>query len=138
MLLGSAVRTQSAGLSCPDWPLCFGKIIPEYHFGVYLEFIHRAIAGFVGVIYFCFVIQVLRKPDLKNIRLFSFVGFFLLIAQIIVGGLTVFKLLEAFIVTCHLGLASAFLWVLFVMKKNLQKQQKKIGVTNFIDLKKRT
>ena len=128
MLLGSAVRTMNAGLACPDWPLCFGKIIPKYHFGVYLEFIHRVIAGLVGIIYFLFFIKVCRKPQLKKVKIFSLIGLFLLIAQIIMGGLTVLKLLEAVIVTLHLTLATAFLFTIFVMKKNLEIKKNKISI----------
>lgn len=119
MLLGAAVRTMDAGLTCPDWPLCFGKTIPNYHFGVYLEFIHRAIAGVVGLLYMLFFVQVLRTPALKALRFLAWVGLFFLVAQIIMGGLTVLKLLEAYIVTLHLTLATAFLLILFVMKKVL-------------------
>ena len=124
MLLGSAVRTMNAGLTCPDWPLCFGKVIPDYHFGVYLEWLHRAIAGFVALVYIVFFIHVWRKRELKKIRILSLIGLFFLIAQIIMGGLTVLKLLEAVIVTFHLGLATVFLFVLFVMKKALERIQK--------------
>jgi heme a synthase len=119
MLLGAAVRTMDAGLTCPDWPLCFGKAIPSYHFGVYLEFIHRAIAGVVGLLYLGFFIQVLRKQELKPLRWLAWVGLFFLVAQIIMGGLTVLKLLQASIVTLHLTLATAFLLTLFIMKKVL-------------------
>ena len=130
MLLGSAVRTMDAGLTCPDWPLCFGKIIPKYHFGVYLEFIHRVIAGLVGVIYFVFFIQVWSQPEFQKIKTFSLIGFFLLIAQIIMGGLTVLRLLEAVIVTLHLTLATAFLFTIFVMKKILERKERTISVLN--------
>ncbi len=130
MLLGSAVRTMNAGLTCPDWPLCFGKIIPKYHFGVYLEFIHRVIAGLVGVIYMIFLFQVWSQPELKKIKTFSFIGFFFLIAQIVMGGLTVLRLLEAVIVTFHLGLATAFLFTIFVMKKILQRNESTEPVLN--------
>jgi len=127
MLLGAAVRTMDAGLTCPDWPLCFGKAIPNYHFGVYLEFIHRAIAGVVGLLYVAFFVQVLRRSDLRPLRFLSWVGLFFLVAQIIMGGLTVLKLLEAYIVTLHLTLATAFLVILFVMKKVLSvKSQRSI------------
>jgi cytochrome c oxidase assembly protein subunit 15 len=119
MLLGAGVRTMDAGLTCPDWPLCFGKTIPEYHFGVYLEFIHRVIAGIVGVLYMIFFFQVWMKPELKKIRLLSLVGLFFLIAQIIMGGLTVLKVLDAYIVTMHLTLATVFLLSLLFMKRKL-------------------
>ncbi len=125
MLLGAAVRTMDAGLTCPDWPLCFGKAIPNYHFGVYLEFIHRAIAGVVGLLYMVFFVQVLSRPGLRRLRWLSWVGLFFLVAQIIMGGLTVLKLLEAYIVTLHLTLATVFLLVLFVMKKVLSAEPKK-------------
>ncbi len=119
MLLGAGVRTMDAGLTCPDWPLCFGKTIPDYHFGVYLEFIHRVIAGLVGIVYLLFFVQVWRKPELRKLRILSWVGLFFLVAQIIMGGLTVLKVLDAYIVTMHLTLATAFLLTLYFMKKNL-------------------
>lgn len=119
MLLGAGVRTLHAGLTCPDWPLCFGKVVPDYHFGVYLEFIHRVIAGFVGLLYLGFFVQMLLKPELKRIKWHAWVGLFLLLAQIVMGGLTVLKLLQASIVTMHLSLATLFLITLVLMKQRL-------------------
>jgi heme a synthase len=29
MALGSATRVMNAGLSCPDWPLCYGGLLPK-------------------------------------------------------------------------------------------------------------
>ena len=119
MLLGAGVRTMDAGLTCPDWPLCFGKPIPEYHFGVYLEFIHRAIAGLLSIVFVVFFTLVWRNKSLKSLRLSLLVGLFLLIAQVIMGGLTVLKLLDSIIVTLHLSLATAFLLNLYVVKQKL-------------------
>ena len=56
---GALVRLHGAGLSCPDWPLCYGMIFPtpdkiqslgniEYtYFQIFLEWIHRANAAFI-------------------------------------------------------------------------------------------
>ena len=123
MLLGAGVRTMDAGLTCPDWPLCFGKAVPEYHFGVYLEFIHRVIAGIVGLLYMVFFFRVMSTKESKSLKIWSWVGLFFLLAQIIMGGLTVLKLLEAYIVTLHLSLATAFLLSLFIMKKRMLKDE---------------
>lgn len=123
MLLGAGVRTMNAGLTCPDWPLCFGKVIPEFHFGVYLEFTHRVIAGLVAILYAKFFVSALKDPALRSVKILSYIGLFFLIAQILMGGLTVLKLLEAYIVTLHLTLGTAFLLCLYFIKLETTQQK---------------
>ena len=48
IVLGALVRAHGAGLSCPDWPLCFGEVIPEFDFKIAFEWGHRVLAGSVG------------------------------------------------------------------------------------------
>jgi heme A synthase len=43
-VLGSWVRINGAGLTCPDWPLCHGALVPSLEGGVILEWSHRLIA----------------------------------------------------------------------------------------------
>jgi Cytochrome oxidase assembly protein len=47
MALGSATRVMNAGLSCPDWPLCYGEIVPreQMNLEVFLEWFHRDRVG---------------------------------------------------------------------------------------------
>ena len=116
MLLGAAVRALDAGLACPDWPLCFGKVLPKYDLQVYLEVIHRFVAGFVALVFFLIYFTALLKPDLKKTRWVLSIGMLLLLAQIIMGGLTVLKILEPGIVTAHLSLATAFLISLVIIQ----------------------
>lgn len=116
MLLGAAVRALDAGLACPDWPLCFGKVLPKYDLQVYLEVIHRFVAGFVALIFFVIYATAFLKPDLKKTRWVLSIGMLLLLAQIIMGGLTVLKILEPGIVTAHLSLATAFLISLVIVQ----------------------
>ena len=51
IVLGASVRAFEAGLACPDWPLCFGQIIPEMNLEVAFEFGHRVMAGGVSLLF---------------------------------------------------------------------------------------
>lgn len=122
MALGAGVRAMNAGLACPDWPLCFGRVIPDFHVGVYFEFIHRAYAGFVALFFVgCFVAVLRSKSAPKPAKILGWAGLALLAGQIVMGGLTVLRLLKIVIVTSHLMLATLFfsvvLWMYFLLER---------------------
>ncbi len=109
--LGGGVRAMNAGLACPDWPLCFGDYIPDYHPQVYFEFLHRVMAGMVALVSFALAILVWRSRLSRRIKWLSVVSLIFLAAQIILGGLTVILLLHEKVVVAHLLLAGIFLMV---------------------------
>ena len=45
LLLGSIVHATESSLACPDWPTCFGSMMPEMSGGVFWEHLHRLVAG---------------------------------------------------------------------------------------------
>lgn len=121
MILGSGVRAMDAGLACPDWPLCFGNPIPDFHVGVWFEFVHRAIAGLVFFSYLGVIYQLFKTyPSRHPLRKSAWLGFSILLAQILMGGLTVLKLLQSGIVTAHLALAVLFFANLVLIKKRVE------------------
>lgn len=140
--LGGAVRAMNAGLACPDWPLCFGDIIPDYHPQVYFEFIHRALAGFIGIVSVVLNIQILRSPKMsKTLKSLALASIVLLLSQVLMGGLTVLLQLHEKVVTLHLALGTCFfaisLWIYLSLKYAHQHypgtlQSKKAQTANII------
>jgi len=112
MALGSATRVMNAGLSCPDWPLCYGEFVPrdQMNLQVFLEWFHRLIAtsmGFAAIGLASLTWWYRRVLPVWTPWAATF-ALFLVIVQGILGGLTVTELLRFDIVTAHLGTGLLF------------------------------
>jgi len=89
-VVGALVRAHGAGLACPDWPLCFGQLIPEIDLKVGFEFGHRVMAGGVSLALVALAVFVLRNAELRaRYRVPLAAVFAILGVQIVLGGLTV-------------------------------------------------
>jgi cytochrome c oxidase assembly protein subunit 15 len=112
MALGSATRVMNAGLSCPDWPLCYGEIVPteQMNLQVFLEWFHRVVASTVGLLTATFLgIVVWYRTSLPRwLPAAAGWALCLVLFQGILGGLTVTELLRFDIVTAHLGTGLMF------------------------------
>jgi heme a synthase len=119
MAIGSATRVMNAGLACPDWPLCYGELVPtkQMNFQVFLEWFHRLDAALIGVSAIALVgLSWWQRQFLpKWLPWASTFALFLIVFQGILGGLTVTELLRFDIVTAHLGTALLFFTTLLVI-----------------------
>ncbi|OVE82081.1 hypothetical protein BVY03_02190 [bacterium K02(2017)] len=135
VVLGAYVRLSHAGLSCPDWPSCYGTMLvtesapainqypdrPMETHKAWKEMIHRYLAGGLGILILSMALLSLRK-ELKQIRLVSFFLLVLVIGQALLGMWTVTLKLHPIIVMAHLlgGLSTlSLLWYLRLRSKKL-------------------
>src|SRR3989338_873803 len=114
---GATVRNFGAGLSCPDWPLCHGKIIPPMDLLVFIEWGHRLLASIVGFLTLAICIVAWRSKEFrKKVAWISTLSVILVIIQAVFGGMTVKGLLAPHWVSGHLALGLLFflsmLWML--------------------------
>jgi heme a synthase len=127
MALGSATRVMNAGLSCPDWPLCYGEFIPreQMNLQVFLEWFHRLVAtaiGFAAIALTATVWWFRRDLPAWTPWAASF-ALFLVVLQGVLGGLTVTELLRFDIVTAHLGTGLLFFSTLLAIGTTLVSYQ---------------
>ncbi|PZD74225.1 Heme A synthase [Acaryochloris thomasi RCC1774] len=112
MALGSTTRVMNAGLSCPDWPLCYGELVPaqQMNLQVFLEWFHRLVASSIGFLMIALTGMTLfwRKQIPRWVPVAAGLCLLLVIAQGILGGLTVTQLLRFDIVTAHLATGLMF------------------------------
>ncbi|NES84279.1 MAG: heme A synthase, partial [Moorea sp. SIO2B7] len=127
MAVGSATRVMNAGLACPDWPLCYGKLIPtqQMNLQVFLEWFHRLDATLIGLSAIALTgLSWWYHRDLpKWLPWACTFALGLIIFQGILGGLTVTQLLRFDIVTAHLGTALIFFITLIVIGTTLTPYQ---------------
>ncbi|MDQ2906446.1 MAG: heme o synthase [Chloroflexota bacterium] len=106
--LGGTVRVNNAGLSCPDWPLCFGKPFAFPDAGALLEESHRYTASIVGVLVILVAVcALLWARQARQVLYPALIAPVLLVIQIALGALTVLWKLPPEIIAAHLGVALA-------------------------------
>ena len=110
LFLGSVVHATGSSLACPDWPTCYGTMVPEMTGGVFWEHLHRLVAGGL-VLIFIAATYIAWRPEVRRpaIRWWAVGGVGLLLVQSLFGGLTVLMRLPDAISTTHLALAFLFL-----------------------------
>jgi heme A synthase len=130
IVLGAVVRTTGSGLSCPDWPTCYGHWLPTpaeiaavpdigYTYGqVMLEWIHRLVAGVVlgPLVLVLVVLTCLQWRSRPMLGRAGVVLILLLVVQGALGGVTVLDQNSPWSVALHLGNALLVLsTILFIL-----------------------
>ena len=98
---GGAVRLTGSGLGCPTWPLCTEDSLvntPEMGIHGVIEFGNRTLSGVLGVLALLLVVVTWRIVVLRVLALIVLGG---IVAQAVVGGITVLSGLNSWIVGFH-------------------------------------
>jgi cytochrome c oxidase assembly protein subunit 15 len=106
---GAMVTSTGSGLAVPDWPLSYGKVFPPMIGGIFYEHGHRMIAATVGFLTVVQAIWLQRRERKRFVRALGWCAVGAVIAQGVLGGLTVIFLLPHAISVAHAGLAEIFL-----------------------------
>ncbi len=125
--IGGATRVMQAGLACPDWPLCYGSLLPgrQMNLQVFLEWFHRLDAFLVGLALLVLVAMVvLRRRRLPGwLPWATGLALALVVFQGALGALTVVGLLAASSVTAHLLTALLLVFLVSGMHQALPFNQ---------------
>ena len=110
IIAGALVTSNDAGLSVPDWPTSFGSLykIPQLLGGVKFEHTHRMLAQFVGFLTIILAVWTWRSDRRRWVRYLGIAALGTVIAQGILGGLTVLFYLPPVISSAHAALAQTF------------------------------
>ncbi len=117
ILIGGLVHGTGSSLACPDWPTCYGTLMPKMEGGVLVEHSHRIAAGTVLVLTLVLagLLARSREPALRPLRPFGWLAVALVIAQALLGGITVLLRLPTPISTAHTATSLLFfLTVLYI------------------------
>lgn len=119
IVTGGAVRLTGSGLGCPTWPQCVsGSIAPVPHqaqgtLHSWIEFGNRLLTVVLVITIIAAVIGAFRwgkgLRDWKMIRLLALTQILGIVAQIVLGGITVLTKLNPFSVSAHFLLSIALI-----------------------------
>ena len=116
VVLGSWTRINGAGLTCPDWPLCHGRLLPSLSDGTLWEWTHRLLASAVAPLVIALVAVAWSKRKQS-----PFIGptlaviVVLFVAQVFLGAETVRLANSPISVVLHWGTAMALIASLSAM-----------------------
>jgi cytochrome c oxidase assembly protein subunit 15 len=110
IVAGALVTSNDAGLSVPDWPTSFGSWYKMPHMvgGILYEHGHRMVAEFVGLLTIVLAIWTWRSEKRRWMRWLGLGALGTVIAQGILGGITVLFYLPPAVSSAHAALAQTF------------------------------
>jgi cytochrome c oxidase assembly protein subunit 15 len=108
VVAGGLVTSNDAGLSVPDWPLSYGRLMPPMEGNILYEHGHRMVATTVGLLTIGMAIWLARAEGRRWLRNLGWIALAAVITQGVLGGMTVLFLLPKPVSIGHACLAQLF------------------------------
>ncbi len=116
VITGAAVRLTGSGLGCPDWPRCYGKVLPPISLHALIEFGNRALSGLVGVLtVVAALVAFTRRPFRRDLAILALLLPLGVVGQAVLGGYTVREHLAPGFVMAHFVLSMIILIAAFAL-----------------------
>ena len=122
VIVGVVVRATGSGLGCPDWPFCYGQLVPPLgDFSAWAEWTHRLIAAVIGLLVAGVAVLALIDHRDRPTILFPSIGAVALVGfQAWLGRETVRLGNSGPSVTAHLATALALVGLLGDKQKDIR------------------
>ena len=108
IIAGALVTSHDAGLATPDRPRSNGTFFPKMVGNLFWEHGHRMVAATVGMLTIVLMVYILRKEKRSWVRKLGVFALLAVIAQGLLGGLTVKLMLPLAVSSAHATLAQLF------------------------------
>ncbi len=120
---GGLVTSTGSGLAVPDWPLSYGMAFPPMVGGVFYEHGHRLVASTVGLLTLVLAILTTRFEKRRWVKVLAFVALGTVMAQGILGGITVKFFLPLWVSVSHGILAQTFLLITVFLSYSFSRER---------------
>jgi cytochrome c oxidase assembly protein subunit 15 len=145
ILAGGIVRSTGSGMGCPDWPRCFGRIIPptdeselppDYQekykdhgyatmkfnpVKTWIEYVNRLLGALTGIVVLVFFISSFALKNNRNITVLSGFVLLLVIIEGVIGKYVVSTNLKPIMVSIHMWGSIAVILLLIYTVAKLRK-----------------
>ncbi len=121
------MTSTGSGLAVPDWPNTYGEFMFTFPFskwvgGIFYEHLHRLVASFVGFLTVVLALWLWRSDRRRWVKNLGWTALAAVIAQGLLGGLTVLFLLPTAISMTHAVLAQTFFCITVALAFFLSKE----------------
>ena len=121
ILAGAVMRHLGAGLAIPDFPLSFGRLVPEFAtVDITAAFIHRAGGFIVAAAVIAMTVRLLRFESNHPLRFLAHLLLVVVAAQVVLGGYVIWSGRQPHITSLHVMLGASTLALSLILTLSAQ------------------